>query len=104
MKKAIILIFFLVGVSTLYAQDETPRTDKREKRQRARIREGENSGELTKSEKARLKAEQLNIRRMERRAKKDGLVTVEEQAKIDRKQNRASKDIRRAKHNKKKPH
>jgi len=102
MKKAIILILFLVGFTTIYAQDQTTKTDTREKIQRARIREGKNSGELTKAERARLRAEQRSIRRTERRAKADGMVTANEQAKLNRKQNRASRDIRRAKHNNKK--
>ena len=103
MKNVITLILFIVGFSTLYAQNQTPKTDAREKIQRARIREGRNSGELTKAERTRLKAEQRNIRRTERRAKADGMVTADEQAKLNRKQNRASRDIRRAKRNNKKP-
>jgi len=76
---------------------ETPVVDQRQQNQRARIRGGVASGEVTRREAARLRAEQRHIRRTERRAKADGKVTRRERAKINRKQNRASRDIRRQK-------
>ena len=100
MKKHI-LIITLIGLSvvTLYAQDNTPRADVRQKVQRARIAEGRASGDLTTGEAAALNRQQRHIRRAERRAKADGTVTVAEKRKINRKQNRASRNIRRAKNN-----
>jgi hypothetical protein len=97
--KKIIGIAILTVVATIYsyAQEHTPVVNQRQQNQRARIREGRVSGELTRKETARLRAEQRHIRRTERRAKADGTVTSGERAKITRKQNRASRDIRRQK-------
>jgi len=56
------------------------------------------SGEVTRVEAAKLRSEQRQIRRTERRAKADGKVTRRERANLQRKQNQASRDIRRQKH------
>lgn len=82
-----------------YAQSETPRADKRQTAQRARIAEGRQDGEVTRKEGAMLNAQQRHIRRTERRAKADGEVTPQEKRRLERKQDRASRNIRRAKHN-----
>lgn len=99
MKKIILLasLLLILLVGMVKAQS-TPVVDKRQQNQRARIREGSASGEITRSEAKRLKAEQRHIRRTERRAKADGEVTDRERAKLQRKQNKASRDIRRQKH------
>lgn len=97
MKIIVISTFFVLLFSTIACAQSTPLADKREQNQRARIRDGVESGEVTKPEAARLKAEQRHIRRTERRAKSDGQVTPRERAKIQRKQNKASRDIRRQK-------
>ena len=94
MKIIVISTFFVLLFSTIACAQSTPLADKREQNQRARIRDGVESGEVTKAEAARLKAEQRHIRRTERRAKSDGQVTPRERAKIQRKQNKASRDIR----------
>ena len=75
------------------------RVDKRENRQDKRIKQGVKSGEVTRGEAARLRKQQANIKRTERRAKADGKVTKKEARKIERKQDRADKSIRKAKHN-----
>jgi hypothetical protein len=69
MKKAFALIVFLgiVIVSEVKAQ-ETPVVDGRQRAQRARIREGAASGDLTRGETAKLRSQQRHIRRTERRA------------------------------------
>jgi hypothetical protein len=46
-----------------------------------------------------LNKQQRHIRRSERRAKADGDVTVREKARLERKQDRASRNVRRAKNN-----
>lgn len=102
MKNIFVLALVIFCYSGLLAQDQTPKTDARQTAQRARIRQGKNSGEISKEERVKLKAQQRNIRRTERRAKADGIVTSDEQSTLDRKQNRANRGIRRAKHNKKK--
>lgn len=76
MKKHILIFSVLSLLSVaLYAQDATPRTNVRQKAQRG------------------------HIRRSERRAKADGTVTVAEKRKLERKQDRANRNIRRAKNN-----
>lgn len=102
MKTLSVSILFIIFSFYALAQDQTPKTDARQTAQRARIRQGKNSGEISKEERVKLKAQQRNIRRTERRAKADGIVTSDEQSTLDRKQNRANRGIRRTKHNKKK--
>ena len=81
------------------AQTHTPRIDRREVRQHARIRQGVRSGELTRGEATRLRAGERHIDRIEDRAKGDGVVTGRERARIGRAQNRESRRIYRLKHN-----
>lgn len=86
-------------VAALSAQS-TPVVDAREAKQSARIQEGVQSGELTKREAAKLRANQRHIKRTEARAKADGVVTPAERAQLDRKQDKASKRILREKNDK----
>ena len=77
----------------------TPRIDRREARQQARIHQGARSGALTPRETARLEAGQAHVHHMEARAKADGHVTAGERARITHAQNRQSRAIYRKKHN-----
>ncbi len=77
----------------------TPRVDRREVRQHARIHQGVKSGELTRHEARSLRAGQRHVNRMERRAKADGRVTARERARLNHAQNRQSRHIWRLKHN-----
>jgi hypothetical protein len=100
MKNSIILVpVFVLAAIMAFAQERTPRVNAREAEQHARIAQGRRNGELTNGETKVLRAEQRNIRRSERRAKADGDVTARERRKLDRKQDHANHDIRRAKHN-----
>lgn len=104
MKRTHLITSILMLIGTLaWAQDSAPRTDVRQGVQRARIREGRVSGDLTHKESAALNSQQRHIRRSERRAEADGTVTRREQKRLDRKQNRANRNIRRAKHNSARP-
>lgn len=97
--KFFLVIIMFMGVLTAMAQSsETPRADQRQQNQRARIREGERSGELTRQESVRARKDQREIRRTEKRAKADGELTRNEKAVIEHKQNKASRKIRRNKH------
>lgn len=100
MKRILFITAFLlmIGIAS-YAQSSTPRADVRQKTERARIREGRKSGEVSNGEAAALNKQQRHIRRTERRAKADGEVTPAEKRKLERKQDRASRNIRRAKTN-----
>ena len=73
-------------------------TTAREKHQDKRIDRGVAQGDLTKREARRLKMEQRAIDLKQRRAKADGVVTPEERARLDKMQDRSSKDIARQRH------
>jgi septal ring-binding cell division protein DamX len=99
--KKFILVSVLVFLTTALAlaQTQTPRSNKRQKAQRARIIDGRQSGEITNKERAVLNGQQRRIRKTERVAKADGIVSPSEKARIERKQDRASRTIRRSKNN-----
>lgn len=91
----VVAAFLLVSVDTADAS----RADKRQGRQGARIRQGVKSGELTKGETRKLRRQQGHIRRAEKRMQNDGQMTKREKARLERMQDRASKNIHRKKHN-----
>jgi outer membrane biogenesis lipoprotein LolB len=98
------LFTLALAVSTLAAgvasaNTATPRVDRREWRQHQRIREGWRSEELTRGERARLRAGQRRVHRMEWRAKRDGHVDRFERRRLNRAENRQSRRIYRLKHN-----
>ena len=103
MKRIAQMIFALVLVTTLAgaasAGTDTPRVDRRQVVQRARMRQGVQSGQLTPREARHLRKSERHIRRMERRAKADGVVTPGERARLNHAQNRESRRIHRLKHN-----
>ena len=103
MKPFQILLFSAVlavaSVSMAAAHPFAPRVDRREARQHVRIHQGLRSGQLTWREAARLRAGQMRVHRMERRAKADGFVTWRERARIERAQDRQNRLIFRMKHN-----
>jgi hypothetical protein len=96
---SVLLAVAILAVTASFASAATPRIDRREVRQHARIQQGVRSGELTRGEAHRLRAGQAHVRRMERRAKSDGVVTQRERARIGHAQNRQSRRIYRLKHN-----
>jgi len=95
MAAALIVVF----ASIASAGTATPRVDRREARQHARIAQGVRSGELTPAETARLRAGQRHVHGMERRAKADGVVTPGERVRLERAQNHESRKIHQLKHN-----
>jgi len=96
--KLITMAVALLVAGSVFAQTGTPVVTERQENQAARIRQGVQSGELTKREAAKLRAEQRAIRAEKQMAKADGKVTRAERAKLRHDQNRASADIRRQKH------
>ncbi len=78
--------------------DRADRVDVRQARQSERIRDGVRSGDLTRREASALRSEQRGIRRMERHARADGVVTPRESRRLDRAQNRASRHINQQRH------
>ena len=104
--KALIALLTLAGAGA-FAQTpaasapgtNTPRVDKREARQQARIAQGAASGSLTAHETQRLEKEQGRIDNAEAKAKSDGTVTAKERRRLNAMQDGASRDIHRKKHN-----
>jgi hypothetical protein len=72
--------------------------DQREQNQKARIRQGVKSGELTRNETRRLRKEEARIRAVEKKARSDGEISKREARKLDRSLDKASRDIARQKH------
>jgi len=75
-----------------------PRVDKRQARQEARIEQGVASGQLNARETLRVEREQKHIATAEAKAEADGKVTDKERARLAHLQNKASRDIKRQKH------
>ncbi|WP_168928278.1 hypothetical protein [Roseateles puraquae] len=103
--KTLIALLTLAGASA-FAQTpaptpgtNTPRIDKREANQQARIAQGAASGSLTPQETQRLEKEQAHIDKAEAKAKSDGTVTAKERRRLTAMQDGASRDIHRKKHN-----
>ena len=72
---------------------------KREQRQQGRIAGGVKSGQLTPAETARIEKKEARLNRQIRRDRIDGGgLTARERAKIDRRQDQLSRDIYRQKH------
>jgi len=95
----VLATLLITTASVASANRATPRVDRREARQHARIHQGVQSGRLTPGEAARLRSGQMRVHRMERIAKSDGVVTRGERVRIGRAQNRQSRQIFRLKHN-----
>ena len=85
MKARLILASIILGgmVYTTNAQTGTPKVD---------------AGEITKPEAKKLRAQQKHIRRTERAMKADGQMTKKEKKVLDRKQDRASENIKHENH------
>ena len=88
----------LLVAASAFAQTATPVVTDRQINQHERIKEGKESGELTKPEARKLKMREAKIRHDKRVAKSDGVVTPEERAKLNREQSRTSRAIYRQKH------
>lgn len=87
----------LAAVTAASAQAAAPGIA-RPAHERARIRQGVASGELTRPEAARLKARQATIQQDKRAARADGVVTRDERQDIRQDERQASRAIYRQKH------
>ena len=90
---AALVIAALPALAFAHATPATLRIDQRQANQERRIEQGVKSGALTGREAARLEKGQAKVRRMEARAKADGVVTAQERRQITREQDRQSKRI-----------
>ena len=88
-------------ISTAWAQvsEARDRHDRRQGAQRARVHDGRESGELTRGELRRVRQSGAVVRRAERRAQADGQVSESEAQRLERLQDRRSRQIHRLKHN-----
>jgi len=101
MKKIVALLSFMTFMGVFMAQAQniaTPGVNERQENQRDRLQQGVASGELTRSEAARSRKDQREIRRTEKRMKADGDMTKRERARLQHKQNKASRKLARNKH------
>jgi hypothetical protein len=90
----------LLGTASLLALEAsagTPALDQRQQNQAQRIGQGVRSGELTRPETRRLLRGQRELRRDERAAQADGVVTGRERAGLQREANQQSRRIHRQK-------
>jgi hypothetical protein len=76
----------------------TPLIDKHEANQQDRIKQGRQSGELTRHEARRLRTEQKAVDHAQTKAAADGSVSAQERHRIRRMQDKTGKDIYRQKH------
>ncbi len=91
-------VLALALTAPVLADPQSPKVDRREHRQKQRIKEGVRSGELTKGEAKKLRAEQKEIRAKERAMKSDGVLTKEERKDLHQDLNESSKNIAEEKH------
>ena len=99
--KIVFIGLFLLGFTfASTAQTKTPKVTDRQIHQQRRILKGAKNGELTKKEFKQLEKQQRSIHRTKKLAKADGKVTNKERALIHFRQNRASRNIAKKKHNK----
>ncbi|MCB1876805.1 MAG: hypothetical protein KDH88_12600 [Chromatiales bacterium] len=104
MKRTIALLSIIgLGLSlsapVFAAKHHESRVDVRQERQWDRIEQGRESGELTRREFRRLKKEQRQIALLERTFLEDGRLSRLERRLLKAKQDEASKNIFRLKHN-----
>jgi hypothetical protein len=92
---ALLVGFFSAGLA--FTQTATPRIERRQAEQQARINQGVRSGELTPEEARGLRAEQRLVRITKRAMRADGVVTPRERRVLNRQLNRTSRDISREK-------
>lgn len=91
-------VILLTTTHAVSAQTATPGLNARQTHERARIRQGVASGELTRPEATRLRAREADIRQDKRAAKADGVVTRDERQDIRKDERQASRAIYRQKH------
>ncbi len=96
MFRAASLAAVLVLTASLPALAQNREIDQRQYRQQNRVERGIHRGELNPREARAIRAEQLRIDRMQRRAMMDGRMTRREQREIEQAQDRLSYMIRHA--------
>jgi len=103
LRRTIALGFLLSCAGTALA-DATPRIDRVQEQQRARIEQGTASGQLTAPETRRLVHQERQLARHEARVQADGVVTRGERYRLGRDAQRTSRAIYRQKHDAQRRH
>jgi hypothetical protein len=88
----------VTGLSQADAGTRDPRVNARQQNQHQRVKQGVQSGELTRRETGALAREQRDIRQLERAYKSDGTLTRSERVDLHQEQNQASRHIYNQKH------
>ena len=93
------VVMSIMSTTSANAGVYTPRIDARQAKQQKRIQQGINSGQISPGEAARLNAQQDRIELLEDRVEADGVLSGKERARLAHRQNKASRNIHRMKHN-----
>lgn len=96
MRKIFVIALLIGGSMTLVAQQKE---DMNLKGERARIKEGKKSGEITHREMKRVHKEKHDVKEAIHDAKQDGVVTPTERKEIAKEDRQLDKTIHRVKHN-----
>ena len=97
MKMKLLLATVVVFTFTICTADA--QVTKRARNQHHRIKQGVQSGELTKAEAANLRTDQKEIRQDVKEAKSDGVITKDERKDVKQEQRQESRKVFRKKHN-----
>jgi uncharacterized protein (DUF3084 family) len=97
-RAVIVGILIVAFTAPVFADLKSRGVDRREHRQKERIRQGLKSGELNREEVKGLMGEQREIRAKEREMKSDGTFTREERKELHQDLNEASQNIHEQKH------
>ncbi len=99
MKPSNLLTLLVASLIAVPALAQTPGTEvQRNANQQQRIEQGLQSGALSTKEAGQLERQQTQVDRLEKKSLKDGTLSADEQARIQAKQNKASKTIAAQKH------
>ncbi len=96
MKMLLAIILLAITSNASFAQAKGVKTN------RAKIKQGVQSGELNKAEAARLKAQTVELAKDKKEAKADGVVTTEERKDLKEDRKKLNKRIYRQKHDRQK--
>jgi ribosomal protein L19E len=97
--RILVAVLLTVTMATpIFANPKSPGVDRREHKQKQRIKQGVRSGQLTREEAQSLAAEQRAIRAKEREIRSDGVVTPKERRELHQDLNESSQHIFQEKH------
>ncbi len=98
MKKVTLLLAIIIATVGLNAQNRTNENNNL-KGERARVKQGVRSGEITRGEAKVIKKQAVDVQQAKTAAKADGVVTKREKATVAKQDRQLDRTIRRTKHN-----